>query len=800
MALADVRVIVKTPFGPPETPAFSMPLVTDSEWDSLAERSNVWRFDVDPKAEEPRIAGVAVDWQYGTDDTRRHDWALVDQAEEAVEVARVRALLDAEAAESGTDADRRAEIADMVQELAEYAFWQEKRNAFGDGTVALYRGCNSANIGYHLRSNRLLDTDRPFTLWLHRCKPAEGQEDCRLRLQFGDWRLEFSQQNKAQLTQLVEMTAEERAALEDELETTLDAGRLTADDKEQIAEWKDDIDTLKATAKKARRDLTEDEDAQVAAIEADIDDLRAGKKGYTGAEQLRIDQLRAALYEQTVDVNLAETTETLFGTDLPITVIPQRRGYLSIHLGRGANYSVVEVKTVTATRDYGTVIRSTPFEISGNGGALWFKFSYVDVAKTARIVSASRNMGFDVPETYTFTADWSADTGAAATLDTVTNGTSFYWTIDITTDGEHMPFIYAVNLQVAATERDSSGERTVYDSNIDPASLADFTPKWNTDNRSRGMTVDLTNIGERWEPARWVNHQVFVYEGGECIFTGVIIETPVTELTMVDGREVERVGLECADRWALLMEDVMVTQLVGDGQSLATYVGWVVQSRGFAAGEINVEDSGFTLPKALPGQEPLVRNEWGKSPGEFLGYLYEHFGHGLEMGFDEDGEFYWRAQRTATRPDVVFRRRSPSLGYEFTIWDVERRADHSEFYNDFIVIGSVKVGSKRDRYAARYRDWGSVHDATAENYWGSWKPMPPRQDDALNTQELVNGACRHLQVLYGAPRHEVSFRCRYSDDVQPWMTCYLEDELVQVVSVSSAGRGDNTMDVTVRVL
>lgn len=803
MPLKDCYVIIKRPFGPPQTPTFSMPLVTDAEWDALATRNNVWRFDIDQKAEEPRIAGVAVGWSYGTADTKLCNWTPQEVAEEAAAVAVVRAELSAEAA-TETDEDRLAELQAMIADLDSWHFWEDKRNAFGDSANAIYRGCSAPNVPFDIRSNWCLEADRPFTIWLHRAKPAEGQENAFLRVQFGDWRLEFSQERECKLLQVVEMTDAARAALEAQLEAILDTGRLTAADKAQIKAWQDEAATVKADAAKDGRQQpdqwTEAEHAQLSTLDAQIGALKDSKHGNTGAEEVQIEALKGQLYLQQETVNLQETTETLFGVDLPITIIPQRRGYLSIHVGRGANYSTIEVKSIKQRREYDTVIRATPVEISGNGGSLWFKFAYVQVAQSATMLSGWHNAGFPVPGGATFTADWSADTGASATLNVETAGNKFRWQVIIATDGMHLPFVYQVNLEIAATARDTSTEVVVFDSRTWQDMLASYTPKWDGEKRSLGMTVELNCFGLAYQPEDWAHHQVFVYENG-LLFSGVIMQAPIKETVMVEGREVEQVTLECADRWALLKQDMLGTQLTGDGKLLGAYMKQVVQSRGFLEAELDIDVGTFRLPTARPGEEPLIRNEWGKHQAEWLDYLFENYGHGMRLGATAAGKIEYKTDLRDVRSDIRFSR-DGSGGYE-TIWDVTRETDWEEFCNDFIIIGGLKPGSKVDRYAARYRDYGSVYDTTARNYCGAWKPMDPRKDDALNTQELCNIACRQAQALYGNPRENITFACRLTNvsrEVEPKMICYLEDAQVEVVAVQSSGREENELRLTVKVL
>lgn len=805
MALQDIYVKIKKPFGPPLTPAFSMPLVTDAEWDALATRSNIWRFDLATKDNEPRIAGVGVAWQYGSDDTYRANWTPQIDPDEQAQVDTVQAQLQEEL-DAETNQERVTELQAMIADLGTWAYWEEKRNLFGDGAVGLYRSCSTPNVPFRIRSNWTLEEDRPFTLWLHRAKPAEGQRDASLTVQFGDWRLEFRQERECKLVQLAPLTDAQRAAYEEEMTTLLDDGRLTATDKEQIAEWHDAIATVKETAKLAGRKgdkaLLPAEHAQITGYQQSIDALKESKSGTTGASQARIDALEKLLYLQSEDVNLQETTQTLFETDLPITIIPQRRGYLSIHLGRGANYSTIEVKSIKQRKQLDTVIRRTPVEISGNGGALWFKCSYVRVEKTAQLLSASRNAGFPVPDGASFVADWSADEGCSATLNLSRTGNRFTWQIDVLTDGKRLPFIYNVLLEVPATPRDRSIEEVVFDSRHYPTMMADYTPKWDGDKRSRGMTVELNIFDGDYRPEEWANHQIEVYEG-ELVFTGVILQTPVTEVIKSEQQDYERVSLECGDRWVLLKEDALVTQLTGDGKLLGAYQRQIVASRGFWPDEMNIPDGTFRLPQARPGEEPLVRSEWGKHQGEWLEYLHENYGHGLRMGATMAGVIETAAVRR-TVSEIVFRRVSDGDHDPYAIWDVTRALDWDECYNDFVVIGALKPGSKTDRYAARFADSLSVTDPTRPNYRGNWRPMEPRRDDALNTQELVNLACRQAQALHGNPREDISFTCRYSPNIEPGLVCWLEDgtveKQVEVITADAGSREENTLNVTVRVI
>jgi len=829
---------IKKPFGAPVTRNYSMNVLTVDQLDALARNLDVVRVDVDTASTQPRTQAVFPAWRYGNSDDLGllEGWHCRPVPDEESAIADVSILLQGELAElqakASPDADdlaRMTELQDMMTELADRRFWSQADNAFGDGRAAVYRACSAPNIPFKVRSNWVLDRDRPFTVFLHRARPHEDQADCWVRFRFGHWGLILSQEKEVRLVRYRDgqywrqdpnqpdnpnagswETAygsdfDKTAASEQAIAAVRDGGRMTAGDRAQVGGWKQEIRDKQAEAKKNKALWTDDQkaaaDAYIAERKAWTKSLQDSKKGLNAGEQAIAKGLEEALYAEEVAVQWTRMAESTFGVDIAITIIPQPRGYLTLHCSVGRDYFVYEDKEVTASGADGVIVSPTPVEVDGNGGAVWFSCAYIQPVRYCEMVSQPLHPGGTntVSGSAVLSYDATLPQGTGITAQVTPRASGRYtWTVGMTSEQGYLPFLYRLWFNVLAVPRDRSAEVTVFDIGAAGGIAWEVGGSKDEENRGRAATLTLTVDAAargQWEAAvrGWENHQVQVWENGNW-FSGAL-----------DGGSYENLGYALRaefrgyDLWTVLKRDRMWGDLIGDGMLLGDYVTGIVQGAGFWPDEVVVSGPAVTmrLPTAFPGQEPLLRPEWGGSRGEWLLKLLGDFGYFMDMWFDGDGRFHFEPLGLTTRPYNYTPQTKFAGDREVMFADWRTEVDNSDVVNYILVLGKTVRGKPLQAFWA---DYASVHDPTSSGYVGRWIADQPYHNDALNTQALVNLACRWRAYQRGRRRVTYEFSTYYNDQVSVGDRFLVNGQNAEVLTVSADSRSADRMRLKVRCL
>src|ERR1035437_3034298 len=266
-------------------------------------------------------------------------------------------------------------------------------------------------------------------------------------------------------------------AIEAQITEIRDIGRLTADDRNSIAGWKQQIATLKAAAKTngAIWKLAEQaglgangkpaNEAAITELQKQIDDLKQGKTSLNAGEDLAIKQLEDSYLADSVSVQFAHMAEATIGQPFAIKVIPQPRGYLVLHCSQGKDYFCYRNQEVTDSGVEAQIVRSTPIEIDGNGGAFWAKASYIQPEGSGYLLSLPRTVPGPVTQAGQITLDATAPAGTMIAGSFLPSGDSaFQSRIDFPAAGGYLPFLYRARVEFAASPRDRSLETVLLDS------------------------------------------------------------------------------------------------------------------------------------------------------------------------------------------------------------------------------------------------------------------------------------------------------------------------------------------------
>lgn len=814
---SEVRVEFRRPFAPPQREGYGLSLLTQKQWDALAETENCWRLDLRQDPTEPHTDGVGLRYQYGTQDTKLEDCTIFQDANEQAYVTTAVADLQEELDElrakpspTVDDLDRIEELEARQSELRSSSFWRESRNPFGDGHDGVYRALAEPNVPGWIRTNEVLEADRPFTLWITRYKPLEEQMEPEMRIRFGRrWRLILQAEKGAKLQHFTDdLTEAQRAAYETELQTIEDSGRLTVADRRQIKTWKDRAEEIivaaKADGRKKKEQLSTAESAEIADLKRRVQDLKEGKKGLSDAEQRRRKILRELLYVEETDVNLYANVTSLWGQPLVLTFIPQQRGYMTVANNFGANYWTYEYKDLVATKEFGEMLGAAPIEIWHNGGSYVWKWSYVQPESRGHLLSRPWRIGFEVAEDeihFEGKAALPPGTTADASIVLVDSGVGLYqWRIDLTSDGRYLPFVYTCNMEVEALPRDRSVENLLF--RAADAALCDVVYKYEGEYRARGCDISLLNEDHSlYSLVREINGaQVFVWEGDVQTFAGVV--QSAEEKGLDAAGHFQSLTVRATDRRAILRKTRTWFELLGDNLLLSEVLRRVHHRAGFHDDELRIAEApALRLPAAAVGQEALIKADFGDDWAGFVDRLLESYGNGMDAYYDGAGAFVFERRGQIHSPLRFVLSQSEKAGpMDLVVSDPTVNMDPSDFYNFFVVLGAKKPGQKKTRYSAVYANYASVFDRSYQWWVGFWRMAPPLKNDELNTQELANGALRRQLELHGTPALEITFQTDYHRLLLSGQRCPYGQLQVEVVSVDTPGRYTGRCGVKVRVL
>lgn len=831
MARQHVQFEIRKPFGAPAGAGYSLNVITARQWANIETAVNIVRVDIDPAETEPRTHAVMPAWRYGWNDDlcRLERWHCrpVPGEEEAVEAAGAslrQELADLLAQSELPEAQQQRvwEIRRDLQMLATNRFWYQAHSPFGDGRMALYRGCNAPNVPFRLRSNWRLAPDRPFTLWLHRCKPHEAQADCWVRFRFGHWALVVSQEREVRLLRYKDgayytdhpdlpgrglgtwehfdgQDFDVTDAMEDGIEDIRDQGRLSAQDRLQIHAWESEIRAKQDEKKKRSRTWTGHQkaaaDAYIKARREWIKQLKTSRRS-TKEQQQTIQEMAAQLYGAEVSVQWQHMAESTFSRDLAITVIPQPKGFVVLHNSIGKDYFVFRDDEVADSGVEDTIVHGTPLQVDGNGGALWFGVSYIEPEGWGMMESRRVFVAGGAPVVGEAALHWNASVPAQGAISgqVTPDAGGYRWRIEMRSAQGYMPFLYSLYMDVMPVGRDRSQETVVASS----PGLPDvhWTVGGNKDEANRGRSADLRMVipAARRPALEYLagtaGQQLSVREGATW-FTGQISQVTKRDI----GPHLE-VRARAYDRWALLREDRMWNDVIGDNMVLGEYVEAIVRGVGLHPDEVIISGPATErrLPSAPPGEQPLFQPQWGGIRADYLQRLLDGFGYWMEMWFDGEGKFHFEPISTTTKP-IRFER-GHGAGHAVML-DVEEDASPERFVNYILVLGRKQRGKE---IAAQYADHRSVHDESYRWYVGRWLADAPHHDDALFTQEMVNMCCAWLAYQRCRWEQTLRFKTHYRDDLLVGDRVWCENRVVEITGVAMDDRTRGIMGVTARVV
>ena len=367
---------------------------------------------------------------------------------------------------------------------------------------AFIAGFPLPNVPFSYRSRYWLEAGRPWTLWLWRAKARPGQVNHYLDIDLSTrLRLSFEGKDTAKLYRKNETRDPIEWQAQDERRKELLAKKYLSTDESDTIRTKREMAAGIKEAAKARpagsTKLTPDEKAQILQLKADIKAIQ-DLHGLSAADSREIAELNKFLFRQIETIQLNENAQSLIGFAFSITAIDYGTGTVQFVLDIGRNAWVFEDKYLTVRHRFGWLWGTTPSErdqgfdvnermtISGSGGALVWRFSYVKT-NSDTLVSAPMDLGRAIELSGNpVNGLWSrnlppgndiafsvreylpSQTGA------INTPPQYQLVIEFKTDGKFLPLLFRAQMQIMATPR--AANVLVWDSATTPGAVVNVIP------------------------------------------------------------------------------------------------------------------------------------------------------------------------------------------------------------------------------------------------------------------------------------------------------------------------------------
>lgn len=844
----NTRVQILSHFGEPSTPALARDLLSKALWDGSAlnpgTRGDVRQIWLDnyTEPEADRLAAgkfpaLGPGWRRDCVDNDPADWESFPGADETRRINDTIDLyraeldgLDNQETRSETDLARSAELEELITNLQTYGVLKAVPGTdnFGDDKDAIYRALNAPNFEFRYRSKFTLQRGAPFTLWLKRFKPVAGQINHYLQLGIGRGLRLLFEQDKATLYRRNTTRPEAEWNRQGARRNALIQKRYgTREQHEQITTWRDAIELVKAEYKGHK--ASAEQKAQIKDYQRQIKELQETFK-LTSAEKTELQELEKYLFSQTETVDLDQTSDGLIGVPFSLTFFDFGFGIMEVLCDIGRNSWIYQDRAILKSQQWQWLWGTSPnrraldydsgerLEISGNGGALLWRFGYVKVNAEDLLLSAPENLQrTDLLSDETTTIDglnvngqWTPNLPDGNAVNFVLGhapfdffGNSYQMGVRFQTDGRHYPIVTRAMMQLPAG---AVSERVViWDSINHPEVDIELRPKYD---EKRGVIWEViihNKQGIELElPDRLYERccNIFV-DGGPVMTGGVVAEqthddlagvTPHTRNAVL--QDWSEIRFCVADKLRIARQKRFPTDFSFDGEFDNDIVRRALQSIGFNGAELSliIAGEGEMAPSAAPGESPLLKPDKNVRVLDFLeNEIIEKIGMGKQLFVDNEGYVRYEDPTDRVRREIPYRhaltaneaQRPYFAGEGKTI---QRTWNTDNYFTQFTIEGDTNPETKKP-YTATYSIPEAIEEAFGPSgtndvrFIGHHKPKEALKDTTLNSQGAVERALATQLRLYGYPKPEWRLNALHDTDILPGDRLEVEGRVFTLVSV-----------------
>ncbi len=709
---------------------------------------------------------------------------------------------------SDADKSRIVDLESELQGLDTRGFLETIPGAqlWGNRATGVYRRLSTANVPFHV-SHRLALEGRPFTLWLYRAKPRPSQAAHTLTLEIGPLlRLVLEGEDRAILYRKNESrNPQDWAGADAKRAALLEKQTLTPAQTEAIDREQEEIAGIKAELKDAKKKLSSKSAKDALDKVADEKIFRHKTKikalqksvGLTDAEKAALKELEKFLFRQIETVELAETAQSLIGRPFALTFLDSGVGYAQIALDIGRNVWVFEDKYLTSQQIEAPLWSVGNLQIKGSGGALAWRFGFVNVNTRDEITTAPQWIGEGVEtQGVPVVGRWLMPRGCGITFSLDPAGPSGFARAKVvfTTDGKRLPFLFRGVIQVPATPRLTAAP--LWDSASATGAVLRGSPHFDEERKSAIWQLNLSGLaglGALSLPSHLKGKGVHIWVGGRRVLTsGVLVDD-----TLLGAKDVGdgtahawgEVRLTIRDKAQSIADSPILEEIELDGMWLGDAIYHLRRNQGASEDELSLlprgRASGWKLPQAPVGDKSaLAPGREGGSPKR-LDYiqneLVKRFGLGRAYYIDADGRDRLelpsnRARRDGNDEPIVYRPSQMVAGVAgfdprriyYGESGIERTRSFDGYFTVYEVFGSVDPDTRLKR-AWRYELAKAVDPVNKDEdyYTGEHRIMEPVSDEAYTQNHQLEAVGRTQIALHGKPREVWATTVPYEADVLP---------------------------------
>ncbi len=839
----NIRVLIHSHFGEPVTPAVARDLLSQALWDSAAKepgaRGDVRQIWLDnyTEPENDRLAAgkfpaLGPGWRRESIDNDPADWESFSGPDEQRRISETIALyrdelaeLDDEETRSEADVARQAELEELINNLQAFGALKAvpATHNFGDDKNAIYRALNAPNFAFRYRSKFVLIQGRPFTLWLRRFRPAEGQLNHYLQLGIGrNLRILF-EKDKAMLYRVNRLRPEAdwiaKDARRDELIIKKNG---TREQHERITAWRDAIEQVKADYKGHKP--SDEQKAQIKDLNRQIKELQDIFK-LTEAEEGEIHELEKYLFTQRESVDLDQTSDSLVGEAFSLTFFDFGFGIMQIVCDIGRNKWIFQDKEILRSQQWQWLWGSHPdrrnraydgaerLEIAGNGGALLWRFGYVKTNQTDTLLGAPIYLGrsdLDVSQGLIVNGQWTPNLPAGNQtqflFDPVPLRPGWYQMgVRFVTDGQYYPIVTRASMQVPAGA--IPPRFTVWDSAAHPEVAIELKPKYS---EKRGVIWDVIihnkegiklNLPDRL----YERCCSIIVEDLPVMSFGLIAEqthddlerlTPHTEGAVLQNWS--EVLFSAADKLRIARHKRFPADFTFDGMFDNDVVRVALQSIGFNAEELSLIEAGtgYRMPETAPGESPLLKPDKNVRVLDFLeNEIIEKVGLDKQIFVDSDGYVRYEDPALRVRSEIPYAHAANASNTQRPYFagsgkTIQRIWNTDGYFTQLFVEGDTNPETKKP-YSASHTIREAVDPAFGPDgsndprFIGHHKPKETMKEQTLNSQAAVERALATQIKKYGYPKPEWRLSAPFDADVLPGDRLMIENRVFTLIGIPS---------------
>lgn len=346
-----------------------------------------------------------------------------------------------------------------------------------------------------------------------------------------------------------------------------------------------------------------------------------------------------------------------------------------------------------------------------------------------------------------------------------------------TANPSRSPFYWAAEIEFAPTQKTVTGASVPVD-----AFIREIQERSSLDSPLRSLTFVASNKGGLFDSYKSrANLPVQLQIGGAPRFTGVTY-LPTSQ----EGLE-EWVTLECYDGWRRLQNAFLFEPETYDGMVHTDVVRRICHRAGLPDSRLDIASDTFALPSSQ-NDDPLYQPAPGQSVASFLEYIRDSFS-GWRMGFDEQGNFFYRPPSSDLTPLAHFHRTTTeanshggAAAKHYPLFNLTQRVDQSQHRNVIRVTGQAQDDDERP--SAEFIDYSSLYDPTYAYYVGERRPMT-WDDPSLNNQDAVNWVCRTLAEKYARFRIYQTFEAQFDPTLKPESVIVVDGQIARIASMTT---------------